>query len=82
MERTPSELLKDDSLFIYDKTLQKLQQRPCHDISLIPDESMNIDISLSMATNEALVTLNACMDSFPSSKEEPHNNMPLFFVLY
>ncbi|CAH1422621.1 unnamed protein product [Lactuca virosa] len=82
MERTPSELLKDDSLSIYDKTLYKLQLGYHRDLSLISDESMNSDTSPSMATNKALVTMNACIDSFPSSKEEPHDNMSLFFVLY
>ncbi|CAH1423229.1 unnamed protein product [Lactuca virosa] len=80
MERTPSKLLKDDSLSIYEKTLLKLQQGSHRDLSLIPDESMNTDTSPSMASNEASMKVNASMDSLPSSKEEPHGNLSVLYM--
>ncbi|KAK1433892.1 hypothetical protein QVD17_10810 [Tagetes erecta] len=62
MERTPSKLLKDDSLSIYEKTLLKLQQGSQLDLSSIPEESTNTSSSASVSTvtsNEVSTTVNA-----------------------
>ncbi|KAI3765939.1 hypothetical protein L2E82_15986 [Cichorium intybus] len=83
MERTPSKLLKDDSLSIYEKTLLKLQQGSQRDLSLIPEESMNTDTSPSMATilpDEASVVVNASTASSSSLKEEPHGNLSVLYM--
>ncbi|PWA50972.1 hypothetical protein CTI12_AA467970 [Artemisia annua] len=91
MERTPSKLLKDDNLSIYEKTLLKLQKGSQRDVSLSPEESTNTDTSPSVTTvssNEASMVVDtpdyASTDSFPVSgssqfmiiaKEEPHKNL-------
>ncbi|KAK9049463.1 hypothetical protein SSX86_030966 [Deinandra increscens subsp. villosa] len=62
MERTPSKLLKDDSLSIYERTLLKLQQGSQLNLSSNPEESSNPSTSPSMSTitsNEASVAVHA-----------------------
>ncbi|KAD4889062.1 hypothetical protein R6Q59_034049 [Mikania micrantha] len=92
MERTPSKLLKDDSLSIYEKTLLKLQQGSQHNLNSIPDESTNLSTSSSMSTvttNEASMTENAADCASTSlgnnqstiiSKDEPRGNLSIFYM--
>ncbi|KAI7740385.1 hypothetical protein M8C21_012732 [Ambrosia artemisiifolia] len=83
MERTPSKLLKDDSLSIYEKTLLKLQQGSQLDLSSVPEESTKTSMSPSVSTvssnSEPSLTMNAadCASpvSFPGSGSSQSMNI-------
>ncbi|KAJ0709261.1 hypothetical protein HanRHA438_Chr09g0423741 [Helianthus annuus] len=89
MERTPSKLLKDDSLSIYEKTLLKLQQGSQLDLSSIPEEAAtNTSTSPLVSTVSSNMTVDAAdcastgsfigsggSQSMNISKEEPRGNL-------
>ncbi|XP_071710217.1 uncharacterized protein [Rutidosis leptorrhynchoides] len=75
MERTPSKLLKDDSLSIYEKTLLKLQQGSRRDLSLIPDESVKTDTTIS--SNESSVVVDAPAYASTDSVSSSGNVQPM-----
>ncbi|KAL9999555.1 hypothetical protein Hdeb2414_s0016g00483491 [Helianthus debilis subsp. tardiflorus] len=88
MERTPSKLLKDDSLSIYEKTLLKLQQGSQLDLSSVPEEATNTSTSPLVSTVSSNMTVDAAdcastgsfigsggSQSMNISKEEPHGNL-------
>ncbi|MFS7971605.1 hypothetical protein Hanom_Chr09g00834841 [Helianthus anomalus] len=88
MERTPSKLLKDDSLSIYEKTLLKLQQGSQLDLSSVPEEATNTSTSPLVSAVSSNMTVDAAdcastgsfigsggSQSMNISKEEPRGNL-------